>query len=145
MPPTPSSPDDPRGADKSRTSDEEAKTDAAVQAFNARVQWPLTAAEAPKTPTTSQIRDATDRSSQLSRKPSNRWRTVGIGALGLLGGLLLGVVLQDILATIMTGTELTDLRFVFALVLPLFAALGIVATIFFDKWFARRRRRKEHT
>ncbi|HEY4557730.1 MAG TPA: hypothetical protein VIG82_06030 [Enteractinococcus sp.] len=144
MPHTPSSPDGPHDAEKPRTSADEAKTDAAVQAFKARGQWPL-AAEAAKTPTASQTRNATDRSPQLSQKPRNRWRTVGIGALGLLGGLLLGVVFQDILATIVTDTELTDVSFVFAPVLPLFAALGIVATIFFDKWFARRRRPKEHT
>lgn len=141
MPHTPSSPGDPREADEPRTNADEAKTDAAVHAFNARVQWPLSAAEAP---TVSPTGDAANRSPQPPQKQRNKWRTVGIVALGLLGGLLFGVVLQDILATIMIQTGLTGLSFVFALVIPLFAAVGAVATLVFDKWFARRRRSDSH-
>src|SRR5699024_11687059 len=55
-----------------------------------------------------------------SRKPRSGWRTAGIGALGLLGGVLLGVIVQDLLAVIFIRSGTPVLGLVFAVIIPLF-------------------------
>lgn len=62
-------------------------------------------------------------------------RAVGIGALGLIGGLLLGIVLQDVLAQALIdapGRPSTLGRLLGAF-LPGFAVLGAVAAVWLDR------------
>jgi uncharacterized membrane protein YcjF (UPF0283 family) len=67
-----------------------------------------------------------------SRKPRSGWRTAGIGALGLLGGVLLGVIVQDLLAVIFIRSGTPVLGLVFAVIIPLFLVLGNVVAIVID-------------
>jgi len=64
---------------------------------------------------------------------------VGIGALGLLGGTLFGIIVQDILALIFINTGTTVFGLVFALVIPVFAVLGVVVAVLLDNRMVRRR------
>ncbi len=66
-------------------------------------------------------------------------RGIGIAALGLVGGLLLGVIVQDVLAVVLLRTGLPLLGFVFSLVVPLFAVLGIVVALVLDHGSGRGR------
>lgn len=58
-------------------------------------------------------------------------RKVGIGALGLVGGVLLALVVQDLLAVafLRDGTIPTPLAIVLGFLMPVFGVLGAVISV----------------
>ncbi|WP_157530224.1 hypothetical protein [Microtetraspora niveoalba] len=73
-------------------------------------------------------------------------RTAGIGVLGLIGGLLFAIVLQDILARALTDADGTPsvLGMILGSLLPAFALLGAVLAVWLDRRH-RRTRSKDTT
>ncbi|GAA3427739.1 hypothetical protein GCM10018953_49220 [Streptosporangium nondiastaticum] len=73
-------------------------------------------------------------------------RTAGIGVLGLIGGLLFAIVLQDVLAHALTGDGGTPsvLGMILGSLLPAFALLGAVLSVWLDRRH-RRTRSKDTT
>lgn len=69
-------------------------------------------------------------------------RAVGIACLGLIGGVLLGVVVQDVLAVLLVtaGAGPTVLGMVFGGLLPVLAVAGAVLAVWLDRRARRRRR-----
>jgi hypothetical protein len=67
-------------------------------------------------------------------------RKVGIGALGLIGGVLLAVVVQDLLARafVRDGAVPLPLALVLGFMIPVFAVLGVVGAILADNRRLRR-------
>ncbi|HEY4535503.1 MAG TPA: hypothetical protein VIG71_05955 [Enteractinococcus sp.] len=126
-------------AEEPRTSADEARTDAAIQDFNARVQWPRRPADPHDPAMPPPHADPIPQRPPPSRGLTDGWRTVGIGALGLLGGTLFGIIVQDILALIFINTGTTVFGLVFALVIPVFAVLGVVVAVLLDNRMVRRR------
>ena len=61
-------------------------------------------------------------------------RTVGVGALGLLGGVLLALVVQDVLATtfLQDGTIPRAVAIILGLLIPALGLAGLAAAILFD-------------
>lgn len=70
-----------------------------------------------------------------------RWRTVGIGGLGLVGGVLLALVVQDVLAPLLVREpgQPTGLGMLLGLLLPALAGLGVVVAIALDRRGVGRR------
>lgn len=134
----PNRPEDSRDTEVARTSADEARTDAAIQDLNARVHWPQLPDDALEK-STSPPHSASFPQPPQSRKPRSEWRTAGIGALGLLGGVLLGVIVQDLLAVILIRTGTPVLGLVFVVLIPLFAVLGLVTAILIDNRTNRHR------
>lgn len=134
----PNRPEDSRDTEEARTSADEARTDAAIQDLNARVHWPQLPDDALEK-STSPPHSASFPQPPQSRKPRSEWRTAGIGALGLLGGVLLGVIVQDLLAVILIRTGTPVLGLVFVVLIPLFAVLGLVTAILIDNRTNRHR------
>ncbi|WP_026454231.1 hypothetical protein [Saccharomonospora iraqiensis] len=68
-------------------------------------------------------------------------RTVGIGALGLIGGLLLAITLRDILAHALTDTEDTPstVGMILASLKPTLGLLGAVLAVRLDRRHHRTR------
>lgn len=62
-------------------------------------------------------------------------RKVGIGALGLVGGVLLALVVQDLLAAafLQGGTIPIPLGIVFGFLMPVFGVLGAVIAVLIDR------------
>ncbi|GAA1547449.1 uncharacterized membrane protein YcjF (UPF0283 family) [Microbacterium ginsengiterrae] len=134
----PNRPENSRDTEEARTSADEARTDAVIQGLNARVHWPQLPDDALEE-STSPPQSASFPQHPQARKPRSGWRTAGIGALGLLGGVLLGVIVQDLLAVIFIRTGTPVLGLVFAVLIPLFAVLGVVTAILIDNRTNRRR------
>lgn len=67
-------------------------------------------------------------------------RRVGIGALGVIGGVLLALIVQDLLATafLRDGTIPLGLAIVMGFLLPVFAVLGAVLAVVLDNRSVRR-------
>ena len=61
-------------------------------------------------------------------------RKVGIGALGLIGGVLLALIVQDLLAVavLQDGTIPLALALVIGFLIPAFGVLGTVVAILLD-------------
>ncbi len=61
----------------------------------------------------------------------NAMRKVGIGALGVIGGVLLALIVQDLLATafLSNGTIPIGLGIVLGFLMPVFAVLGAVIAV----------------
>lgn len=135
---TPPNPDEPR------TDADEAHTDAAIRDLNARVQWPQAPSSTPPSaswPETGPNLSPPSRPpSQPAPRPQNAWRSAGIGALGLVGGVLLALIVQDILATLLVrdGTIPTGLTVVFGFLMPVFAILGAVIAVLIYNRIAKR-------
>lgn len=70
-------------------------------------------------------------------------RTIGIGALGLIGGVLSALVVQDLLAVafVREGTVPDALVVVLALLMPVMALLGVVVAVLLDRQAKRRANR----
>lgn len=69
-------------------------------------------------------------------------RSVGMGVLGLVGGLLFGIVVQDILGRLLgdpAGTPSVVVGLVFGSLLPACLVLGPVVAIWIDRRQHRRR------
>lgn len=58
-------------------------------------------------------------------------RKVGVGLLGLIGGVLLAIIIQDILATILVNSGRSPREFgvVTGLLMPALAVLGAVVAV----------------
>ncbi len=58
-------------------------------------------------------------------------RKIGVGVLGLIGGVLLAIIIQDILATALvnSGRSPRELGVVTGLLMPILAVLGAVVTV----------------
>lgn len=69
-------------------------------------------------------------------------RRVGIGLLGFIGGVLLAIIVQDVLAgTLSSGGPVpAGLKAVFGFLLPVLALLGILTALLLDNRFEKRRR-----
>lgn len=67
-------------------------------------------------------------------------RKVGIGALGIIGGVLLALIVQDLLASafLRDGTIPLGLAIVMGFLLPVFAVLGAVLAVVLDNRSVRR-------
>jgi hypothetical protein len=76
--------------------------------------------------------------------PPNGWRSVGVAALGLLGGFLAAVVLQDIIGVALIrgadGTVPVGGALLIASLIPLLSAIGLAVALLIDR-AARRRER----
>jgi ABC-type lipoprotein release transport system permease subunit len=68
------------------------------------------------------------------------WRMVGVGALGLVGGALLALFVQDLLAAafVRNGRIPVALRIVFAYLIPVLAIITAVASVVIDARRAAR-------
>lgn len=71
-------------------------------------------------------------------------RTVGIGALGVVGGVLLALIVQDLLATafLSSGTIPIGAGLGLGFLIPLFAVLGAITAVLIDHRSAKRRSKK---
>jgi hypothetical protein len=69
------------------------------------------------------------------------WRSVGVGALGLVGGVLMALVVQDLLAVafISDGSVAPALIAVVAFLIPVCGALGTVVAVILDNRSRKRR------
>ncbi|WP_229741658.1 hypothetical protein [Pseudoclavibacter endophyticus] len=74
-------------------------------------------------------------------RPRSTWRSIGSGALGLVGGVLLALIVQDVLATafLRDGTIPLALGVVLGFLVPAFGALGVLTAILIDNRNAKRR------
>lgn len=66
----------------------------------------------------------------------NAMQKVGIGALGVIGGALLALIVQDLLATafLSNGTIPIGLGIVLGFLMPVFAVLGaIIAVLMYNR------------
>jgi hypothetical protein len=70
-------------------------------------------------------------------------RRIGIGSLGLIGGLLLAIVVQDVLARILDQGDgaPSSAGMILGSLLPVFGLLGAVLAL----WLDRRARSKDTT
>lgn len=61
-------------------------------------------------------------------------RRAGVGALGVVGGVLLALIVQDLLATalVRNGTLTHGLALVLGSLMPVFAVLGAVTAVLID-------------
>lgn len=69
-------------------------------------------------------------------------RRLGLGLLGLIGGLLAGIVLQDVLAPLLVtgpGRVTTAGRILLPVLLPICGAGGAVLAVLLDRRGRRRR------
>lgn len=147
---TPYEPGGAHDPDEPRTDADEARTDAAIQDVNAQVQWPRAQ---PSTPAQHAPRPPAARhgpppasspqagASPSAPRPRSAWRSVGIGILGLVGGVLLALIVQDVLATafVSDGTVPSALSAVLGFLMPVFAILGVIVAILVDNWNVKRR------
>lgn len=149
-------PSDPHNPGEARTDSDEARTDAALRHLKARGQWPqpsnpappapqhapaLWLAAEPVTPYPSARPSCPSASIQPAPRPRSAWRSVGIGALGLVGGVLLALIVQDLLATVFLrdGTIPIPVALVLGFLMPAFGVLGVVIAILIDNRNAKRR------
>ncbi len=68
-------------------------------------------------------------------------RKVGVGALGVVGGVLLALIVQDLLATafLSSGTIPASLGIVLGSLMPVFAVLGaIFAVLIYNRSVKRK-------
>lgn len=75
-----------------------------------------------------------------TRRLRGVWHSMGIGGLGLVGGALLGIIVQDILATAFfrDRTFPVTLGIAFVFLIPSCAVLGAVVALLIDRQNASR-------
>ncbi|WP_181954322.1 hypothetical protein [Kocuria coralli] len=135
--------------EESRTDADEALTDAAIRDLQGRVQGPQVSNSASPAeralpgqgrgqhpeqswPTSSPT-PRYNPVSPIQPPPQRRsvWRSAGVGVLGFVGGVLLALILQDILATafLREGTIPIALGIVLGFLMPVCGVLGVIVAI----------------
>lgn len=78
---------------------------------------------------------------QPAPRSRSAWRSIGTGALGLLGGVLLALIAQDLLAAALLrdGTLSPALTVVLGLFMPVLGVLGMVTALVIDARNTKRR------
>lgn len=135
----------PPGSDNRPADAEQSITDRAISDLNARVHWPQPPNPAPssvnKPETKPYLPSSPHPYSPSAPRPRRPWRSIGIGALGVLGGVLLALIVQDILATgfVREGVVPTGLAIVLGFLIPIFAIFGAIVAVLIDARTAKRR------
>ncbi|MGJ3509638.1 hypothetical protein [Enemella sp. A6] len=76
-------------------------------------------------------------------KPPSTWRSIGVGALGLVAGLLVALLLQDLIAMVFAlsgGSAPVGAAVVIGSFTPIIAVTGVIVALFIDRRIRTRRR-----
>lgn len=127
----PSESSKPRDSDEPGTAADKGRTAAATREVNSGASGPQAHSSAPPGA------HRQPAPGTLAPHPRSPWRSLGIGVLGLVGGVLLALIVQDILATDLLRDE--TLPIVLSLLVPALGTLGAVSAILIDNRNAKDR------